>query len=176
MPTWLERYLLKEAKLLRKTKNISHIKPLFKTLNPMRKELGLQETLKLLSHTQNFKELKGVAKLSKRYKKETRVLLKLSNKQLLTQANVLNKIEKKTITLASSYGSSGFRHLITKGEKRFLKATKRLKAYSKIGYKTKPWKIFLWLMKHLNNLTLLFLMATSALLLLPFRRLLGKTT
>jgi len=170
IPTWLSKYLVQESKVIRQTKDISSIKPLFKTLDTMHKEIGLQETLKLLSHTQNFKELKGLSKLSKRYGKETGTLLILSDKKLLTHANKLNKINKKTIMLASTYGSNGFVHLIKGGEKNFIKTTKRMKAYAKVGYKGEIWKVFLWLMKHLSDTILILLMGVSALLLVPFRK------
>ena len=176
IPAWLNSYLIREAKQLRQSKDISSIKPLFSTLDTIHKEVGLQDTLKLLSKTQNFKELKGVSKLTKRYGSETVPLLKLSNKQILTQQKVLNKVNQKTIILASTYGSNGFVHLIKGGEKNFIKTTKRMKAYSKIGYKGEIWKVFMWLMKHLNDMTLILLMSVSALLLVPFRKFRRKAT
>jgi hypothetical protein len=176
IPTWLNKYLLREAKQIRETKDITNIKPLFATLESIHKEVGLQETLKLLSHTQSFKELKGLSKLTKRYGKETNTLLKLSDKQLLTHANVLNKMDRKTIALASTYGSNGFVHLIKGGEKNFIKTTKRIKAYSKVGYKAEVWKVLMWLMKHLSDTTLILLMGVSALLLVPYKGLRRTTT
>ena len=176
IPMWLSKYLVRESKIIRQIKDISSIKPLFKTLDTMHKEVGLQETLKLLSRTQNFKELKGLSKLTKRYGKETDTLLKLSDKKILTHANRLKKIDKKTIMLASTYGSNGFVHLIKGGEKNFIKTTKRMKAYAKVGYKGEIWKVFLWLMKHLNDTTLMLLMGVSALLLVPFKRVIKKAT
>ncbi|MBA1420567.1 MAG: hypothetical protein FAF03_06840 [Epsilonproteobacteria bacterium] len=175
IPMWLSKYLVRESKVIRQTKDISSIKPLFKTLDTMHKEVGLQETLKLLSRTQNFKDLKSLSKLTKRYGKETDTLLKLSDKKLLTHANRLNKIDKKTMMLASTYGSNGFVHLIKGGEKNFIKTTKRMKAYAKVGYKGEVWKVFLWLMKHLSDTTLMLLMGVSVLLLIPWKRLKSYT-
>jgi len=79
IPPWLTKYLVHEAKQIRKTKDISSIKPLFTTLDTMNKEVGLTDTLKLLSHTKNFKELQGVSNLAKRYRNDTATLLKLSD-------------------------------------------------------------------------------------------------
>jgi len=170
IPTWLSKYLVREAKQIRKTKNIANIKPLFTTLDTLRKEVGLKDTLKLLSKTQNFKELKGMTKLAKRYGNKPTTLLKLSNKKLLTHAKQLSKVDAKTIALASTYGSSGFVHLIKGGEKNFIKTTKRLKAYAKVGYKGEIWKVFMWLMKHLSDTMLILMMSISSLLLLPWRK------
>jgi len=171
IPPWLSKYLVRESKQIRKAKNISSIKPLFKTLDSMHKEVGLTNTLKLLSLTKNFKELKGVSKLAKRYGNETATLLKLSDKKLLSHANTFRKMNKKSIHLASTYGTSGFAHLIKGGEKNFIKTTKRLKTYSKIGYKGEVWKVFLWLMKHVNDTILILMMSITSLLLFPWKKL-----
>lgn len=170
MPDWLGRYLIREAKLVRHTKDISHLKPLFKTLNSMHKEAGLQETLKLLSHTKNLQELKTLSKLAKRYGKETDLLLNLSNKTLLKEAERFGTMDKQTVKVASTYGENGFSHLLKGGEKNFLKTVKRMKAFAKTGYKGEIWKVFLWLMQHLSNTMLMFFMGISSLLLVPFRK------
>ena len=171
IPPWLGKYLIREAKQIRKTKNISNIKPLFNTLDTMHKEVGLTNALKLLSHTHNMKELKGVSKLAKRYGHETATLLKLSDKKLLSHASTFSKMDKKSIKIASTYGTSGFVHLIKGGEKNFIKTTKRIKAYSKVGYKGEVWKVFLWLIKHLSDTVLILMMSIASLLLLPWKKL-----
>jgi len=170
IPTWLSKYLVRESKQIRKSTNIANIKPLFTTLDTLRKEVGLKDTLNLLSKTQNFKELKGMAKLAKRYGNKTATLLTLSNKKLLTHAKQLSKVDTKTIALASTYGSSGFVHLIKGGEKNFIKTTKRLRAYAKVGYKGEVWKVFLWLMKHLSDTMLMVIISIISLLLLPWKK------
>jgi len=175
IPAWLSKYLIREAKQIRKTKDISTLKPLFKTIDTLRQDVGLKDTLKLLSKTQNITELKGMNKLAKRYGNKTYTLLKLSNKKVLIQAKQLSKVDVKTITLASSYGPSGLVHLIKGGEKNFIKTTKRMKAYSKVGYKGEIWKVFLWLMKHVSDTILILMMSITSLLLLPWRRLKKST-
>jgi len=170
IPAWLSTYLTKEAKTIHKTKDISTLEPLFKNLENLRTTVGLRQTLLLLSRTSSFKELQGLSKLSKRYGENTLPLLKLSDKKILTEAKKLKKIDTKTIALASTYGSSGFVHLIKGGEKNFIKSTKRIKAYSKAGYKGEVWKILLWLMKHLSDTVLILMMSIASLLLLPWRK------
>ena len=164
MPVWLGSYLGKQAK------NTSALTPLFKTIEEMHTQVGLKETLKLLSHTHSMKELKHMATLSKRYGKETSILLDLSNKKILTHANTLKMFDKQSIKLGSVYGSSGFGHLIRGGEKHFIKTTKRMKAYAKVGYKGEVWKVLLWLMKHLNDTMLILILSLASLLLLPFKK------
>lgn len=174
MPPWLGKYLVREAKVIRQSKDISHLKPLFRSLDTMRKEAGVQEALKLLALTKDINELKGISKLSKRYGKDTSMLLALSDRKLLSEINRLEKMDKGTIKLASSYGSNGFAYLLKNGEKKFIKTVKRMKAYSKIGYKGEMWKVLLWLMGHLSNMVLVLLMGMSALLLMPMKQLIKK--
>lgn len=170
IPLWLNTYLLKQSKTIRKTKSLTRIRPLFKTIHKLEQRVGLQEMLKLLSQSTNLKELQSITKLSKRYGANTNILLKLSNKKVLSHASYFKTSSLKTIKLASSYGSSGFVHLIKGGEKTFITTTKRLKAYAKIGYKGELWKIFLWLMKHLSDRVLMLMMGVCSLLLLPWKR------
>ena len=170
IPAWLGAYLTKQSKQIRQTKNIDSIKPLFNHLDEIHKNTGLADTLKLLSQTHSLKELQTTAKLTKRYGQDTSILLKLSNKTLLTESKTLKKYDMKTIKLASTYGSSGLVHLIKGGEKNFIKTTKRIKAYSKVGYKGEVWKIFLSLMKYLSDTVLIIIMGIASLLLFPFRK------
>jgi len=170
MPAWMGTYLSKQAKQIRQTKNIESIKPLFDHLDEMHKNTGLSNTLKLLSQTQNLKELKSTAKLTKRYGQDTSILLKLSNKTVLTESKTLKKFDMKTIKLASTYGSNGLVHLIKGGEKNFIKTTQRMKAYSKVGYEGEVWKMFLSLMKYLSDTILISIMGIASLLLFPLRK------
>ena len=170
IPAWLGTYLTKQSKQIRQTKNIDSIKPLFNHLDEMHKNTGLADTLKLLSQTRNLKELQTTAKLTKRYGQDTTILLKLSNKTLLTESRTLKKYDMKTIKLASTYGSSGLVHLIKGGEKNFIKTTKRIKAYSKVGYKGELWKMLMSLMKYLSDTVLMLIMGIASLLLFSFRK------
>jgi len=170
IPAWLGVYLTKQAKVIRKTKNIDSIKPLLNHLDKIHKNTGLPNTLKLLSGTKSLKELKNTATLTKRYGKETPMLLKLSDTILLKHSTTFKKVDTKTIKLASTYGSNGLVHLIKGGEKNFIKTTKRMKAYGKVGYKGEIWELFLSLMKYLSNTILMLLMGITSLLLLPFKK------
>ena len=174
IPAWLGTYLTKQTKTIRATKDISTLKPLFKELETMHTHVGINQTLILLSKTKDFHSLQRMAQLTKRYKHESKTLLKLSDKRVLDKAQLLKNHDIKSIKLASTYGTNGFTQLFKGGEKHFLKTTQRLKAYSKVGYKGEIWKIFLWLMKHLTDSMLMWIMALSSLLLTPWRRLVHK--
>ena len=176
IPTWLNTYLIRQAKQIRKSKDITALKPLFQTLDTLQNRVGINDTMKLLSRTGSLKELQGVTKLTHRYGKQTPMLLKLSDKKVLTHTAKLSKMNQQTINLASTYGANGFVHLIKGGEKNFIKTTKRMKAYSKVGYKGEIWKVLLWIMKNVSDTILIILMSIASLLLLPLKRLLGLSS
>ncbi|MDQ7085997.1 MAG: hypothetical protein Q9M36_14275 [Sulfurovum sp.] len=169
MPLWLGSYLIKQSKKIKESKDISSLKPIFHHLETMRARIGLNNTLILLSQTKSFKALKNISALTKYYKKETHILLKLSSHTAQIHKQILKNTAIPTIKLASSYGASGFTHLLKGGGKHFIRTTQNIKSYTKIGYKGEIWKVILWLMKHLSDTVLLLIMGINTLLLLPFR-------
>jgi len=178
IPGWLQRYLSRQSmqagkstgKSIGRSKNITSLTTLFKQITDLKQTLGLQNTLKILSKTKNIDELKAMSKLSKRYGRNTPLMLELSNTKLLTHADTLKHYDKGTVKLATAYGNRGFTHLLKGGEKHFIKTTKRMKSYAKIGVKGEIWKVFLWMMKHLSDTILIAMLSIASLLLLPFRK------
>ena len=176
IPPWLSKHLEKEAKIIEKSKDISSLKPLFTSLENLHTSVGLTQTLKLLPHTNSLIDLNGLSKLSKRYGSKTTTLLKLSDKLLLTYTSKFKKMDTKTIEIASTYGTSGFVQLIKGGEKNFIKTIKRIKAYSKVGYKEEAWKVLLWIMKYISDSLLMLIISIASLLILPWRKILKGTS
>ena len=171
IPAWMGKYLVEQTKHIKETKSITPFIPLLKNISDIKQQVGLNNTLKILSKTKNINELKSMSKLSKHYGKNTALMLDLSHTKLLTHTNTLRYYDKSTIKLATSYDKSGFVHLLKGGEKHFIKTTKRMKSYAKVGYKGEIWKVFLWLMKHLNNTILIAMLSIASLLLFPFKKL-----
>ena len=171
IPLWLQQYLVRQSRQTGKSKSITPMTVLFKNISDIKQTLGLKNTLKILSKTKNINELKAMSKLSKRYGKNTAIMLDLSNAKLLTHSNTLRYYDKNTVQLATMYGGNGFVQLLKGGEKHFIKTTKRMKSYAKVGYKGEVWKVFLGLMKHLNNTILIAMLSIAALLLFPFKKL-----
>lgn len=174
IPPWLGKYLVAQSRQIRKTKSIDTVKPLLKNISDIEQEVGLKNTLKILSKSKNMDELKAMSKLSKQYGKNTALMLDLSNAKLLTHADTLLSYDKNTVKLATVYGENGFTKLLKGGEKHFLKTTKRMKSYAKVGYKGEIWKLFLSLMKHLNDTILIAMLSIATLLLLPFKKIKGS--
>jgi len=169
LPKWLSKYLLRQAKQVKKTKSIKAIEPLLKNVDAIYKQVGLKNTLKLLSNTKDIKALQSVSKLSKRYGKNTPMLLKLSKGGILKNSKKMSNFSKSSVHIASSYGESGYKVLMKNGEKNFLKSIKRIKAYTKVGYRGEAWKIFIWLLKNVSDAVLIGIMIIGTLLLIPWR-------
>jgi hypothetical protein len=170
IPPWLGKYLINQSSQIRKTKSIQSVKPLLRNISDMQDIVGLKNTLKILSKSKNIDELKAMSTLSKHYGKNTALMLDLSNTRLLTHTDTLRSYNKNTVKLATSYGDNGFTRLLKGGEKHFIKTTKRMKSYAKIGVKGEIWKLFLWMMKHLSDTILIAMLSIASLLLLPFKK------
>ncbi len=171
IPTWMGKYLAKQTTHIRETKSITSVMPLLKNISDIKQQVGLYNTLKILSKTKNIDELQTMSKLSKHYGKNTALILDLSNTKLLTHTDTLRYVDPNTVKLATSYDKSGISHLLKGGEKHFIKTTKRMKGYAKVGVKDEIWKVFLWLMKHLNDTILIAMLSIASLLLFPFKKL-----
>ena len=174
IPTWMSKYLLRQAKQIKKTKNIKALKPLLKNIDDIYKQVGLKNTLKLLSSTKDLNTLKSMSKLTKRYGKNSSLLLKLSKGKILKHADTFKQFDKNTLRLASTYADSGYKSLLKNGEKNFLKSVKRIKSYAKVGYKGEIWKVFIWLLKNISDTILIIMISISTLLLLPWKRFLRR--
>jgi len=174
IPQWLEKYILKSAKEIKKTKNLKRLKPLLKSIDDIYKKVGLKLTLDLLSVSTDMKTLSSIGKVSKRYGKESKALIALSKGKIIKQGSALKGYKVKTIKLASSYGENGFKSLLKNGEKNFLKSVKRIKAYAKVGYKGEIWKVFMWLLKNISDKLLVVLSIFTALILFPYQLLFKK--
>jgi len=173
MPSWLGKYLIRQSSQIRASKSIDTVKPLLKNIYDIEQKAGLRNTLKILSKTKNIDELKSMSELSKHYGKESSLMLELSNAKLLTNADTLKHYDKDTVKLATVYGDKGFTRLLKGGEKNFIKTTKRMKAYAKMGVKGEIWKVFLWMMKHLSDTILIAMLSIASLLFLPFKKIKG---
>ncbi|PHS38321.1 MAG: hypothetical protein COB07_08490 [Sulfurovum sp.] len=171
IPSWLKKYLLRQSRQIRETKSIQTVKPLLNNISDIHEEVGLKNTLKILSKSKNTDELETMSTLSKHYGKNTVLMLDLSNTKLLTHTDTLRHYDKNTVKLATSYADNGFIQLLKGGEKHFIKTTKRMKSYAKVGYKGEIWKVFLSLMKHLSDTILIAMLSIASLLLFPFKKL-----
>ncbi len=125
MPKWLELFIIKSAKEVKKTRDIKPVKKLFENIYFTTKEAGFNTTMKLLNKAPNKKAFYNSLGFAKTYGKDSGALLKiLGNDAPIYHRLLKDKTSKKTFLKASTYGDSGIKRLAKMGEKRFLKSLK----------------------------------------------------
>jgi len=135
IPNWLNKAIIKEAKISKETKSIKNIKKILEPIYTLYKKVGLNETLTLLKETKNLKELEGIVKFSKRFGKNSSGLIKTVGVKSVKYIDNMKSVKPKTILYASTYGEKGLIGLKTLGEAKFLKRVKVISRVSKTTYK-----------------------------------------
>ena len=74
--------LKQSSKIIKNSVKLKHPKPILKDLNSIKKSTSITDTIHLMKYVDNTKDLKNIAKLSKRYKGATRGILKLFGKNV----------------------------------------------------------------------------------------------
>ncbi|HIP02141.1 MAG TPA: hypothetical protein EYH01_05930 [Campylobacterales bacterium] len=135
MPKWLEKFVIKNAKQVKKTKDIKPIKSFFEDIYNTTKASNLNTTMKLMSNAPNLKAFKNSLGFAKAFGKKSGALTKILGKDTVIYYRVLkDKTSKKAFLNASTYGEKGIKRLAKTGEKGFLKS---LKAPVKVSRLTK---------------------------------------
>ncbi len=135
IPTWLEKAIIREAKVVKETKSLKSVKGILEPIYELYERVGLKGTLDILKDTKNLTELRGVVKLSKRFGKNSAELLKITGKKSAKIINSMPSVKPQTILYASSYGDKGIVAVKRMGEVKFLKRVKILSRASKTTYK-----------------------------------------
>ena len=126
MPKWLEKFVLKSAKQVKKTKSIKPIKGFFEDIYNTTKASNLNTTLKLMNNAANLKAFKNSLGFAKAFGKRSGALAKILGKDSVIYYRVLkDRTSKKAFLNASTYGQKGVKRLAKMGEKGFLKSLKR---------------------------------------------------
>jgi len=135
IPNWLNKAIVKEAKISKETKSLKNIEKILEPIYTLYKKVGLKDTLNLLKETKNLGELKGLVKFSKRFGKSSSGLVKTVGLKSVKEIETMSKVKPKTILYASTYGDKGIVALKTMGEAKFLKRVKVISRVSKTTYK-----------------------------------------
>lgn len=120
LPTWLGRYMKSMLPLMRQSKSIKPVKPIFNNIQILHKQVGTKNTLTLLSHTKNYKALPSLVKITTKYGKQTPVLLKLAGKNSINLLSSIKSASRSSVMYASSFGKRGLEALSKLGSKTFL--------------------------------------------------------
>jgi hypothetical protein len=169
MPTWLGKFIIKEAKVAKQTKSVQHLKPLLTSIHGLYKHTGLRGSLKLMSKSANPKQLRTLNRLSYRFGKETPMLATLSKQgEFIKSASTLEKASLKSVKQASLFGDNGYKRLAQIGESRFLKGVKFYKSVTKVVYKKEWVNLLASLQKYITNPILIAVALLTSTLLFPF--------
>ena len=135
MPLWLEKFIIKSAKEVKKSKDIKPVKSFFEDVYISTKATGFNTTMKLISKSPNKKAFHNSLGFAKTYGKDSGSVLKVLGDDAVIYHRLLkDKTSKKTFLKASTYGEPGIKRLAKMGEKGFLKS---LKAPVKVSRLTK---------------------------------------
>ncbi len=163
-PRWLGRYLKSMLPLIKQSKSIKHIKPIFKQLQTIHKNVGLKDTLTILSKTRRYQALPNVAKITSKYQKKTVPLLELAGKNSINLLHSLQNMPKQTVVYASSFGKAGLQALKQLGFKTFL--VRMAKTASKGNLNS----FYNYLVKHIPTYILIILSAVIGVFFLIRRK------
>ncbi len=135
MPKWLEKFIIRSAKEVKKTRDIKPVKSFFEDIYIATKATSFNTTMKLLNKAPNKKAFHNSLGFAKTFKKDSGAVLKILGDDATIYYRLLkDKTSKKTFLKASTYGKVGIKRLAKMGEKGFLKS---LKAPVKVSRLTK---------------------------------------
>ncbi len=100
----------KSLKAIAKSVDPKPFKSLFKELNRVRKNSSLTDSVELLKYVESEKDLQKIAKISAKYKKDTKGVFKILGKRVLRGGKMVVKLSKELIFAAIGFilSSLGF--------------------------------------------------------------------
>jgi len=151
IPTWLQKKLIEQIELARKTKSLKEIQKLLLPIQELFKKVGLNQTLTLLSKSRNLKELNHLNKFATRFGTKSQVLLQITNNTALKQIERMPNLATKTFLYASTYGERGLKTLNNLGASKFMKKVRIGANLTKTTYKGNLSPLFARLLKKIPN-------------------------
>lgn len=138
VPPWVQKELIRSAKLLKQTKRLDNATELLDTLHDLLKTSGVKGTLKALDSAEDVKSVKKIAAFSKTFGKKSTTLLELTGDTGLNVFKQLDNAPKNLFLEAATYGKPGIQTLQQIGPdafKRFLRLSKITARTTKVAYK-----------------------------------------
>jgi hypothetical protein len=138
IPSWLRKYLIKSAKIVKETKSLDRVKDLFESVHASYKASGARSTLTLLNKADDVNDFKKLSKVSNKFGDKTAVLIDIAGNSGFKTVNKLDNVPKNVVLEASTFGKEGIQKLDTAGLKRFqefLNTTKVAARTTKVGWK-----------------------------------------
>lgn len=135
IPPWLNKQIIKQAKISTETKSIKNVQKLLEPINKLYEKVGLNQTLNLIKRTKNLSELKGMVKLSSKFGKKSNILVQSTGAKSLKLIKEMPNVKSANILYASTYGSKGITALKRMGQSKFMSRMKFTANLAKTGYK-----------------------------------------
>ncbi len=133
MPPWMQKYILRSAKEVKKTRSLKSVNALFSDIYEASKAAGFETMMRLLSRSPNLKAFRSSLGFAKTFGKESGAVLKVLGDDAPIYYRMLkDKSSRQTFLLATTYGKPGIRQLAKMGEKGFLKHLKPIAKTSRL--------------------------------------------
>ncbi|HHD83749.1 MAG TPA: hypothetical protein ENK93_02625 [Campylobacteraceae bacterium] len=125
MPLWMQKYLIRSAKEIKKSHDLKPVKVLFEDIYDVTKASGFNTMTELLARSKSLKAFRASLGFAKTFGKESGAVLKvLGDDAPLYYRMLKNSTSRRTFLVATSYGKPGIKRLAKMGEKGFLKSLK----------------------------------------------------
>lgn len=135
IPFWFQKSLISHVKIAKETKSLKKIENLLTPIQKLYHNVGLNQTLLLLSKTRNIKDLQRFNKFTDRFKKKSKIFLKITDNKAIDYAQKMPKTSNQHLLYASTYGENGLKGMYRLGESTFLKRIGFGANLTKTGYK-----------------------------------------
>lgn len=160
IPNWLNKEIIKEAKVAKETKSLNSMKSLLEPIYKLYNKLGLEKSLMVLKKSKNIKNLNRLVKFTEKFGKESTTLLKVTKGSAFKYSKLMPNAKKKNILYASTYGENGLKGMRRMGEVKFMRRVGFNSALLKTTYKGNLNSLFNYLLKHIPT----WLLFTTSLL------------
>ena len=151
LPPWLNKKLITEAKIAKKSYSLDKIKTLLTPIHKLYEKVGLTQSLNLIKRSKNIKDLKKIMSFSSRFGKKSQLLLKITKNQALKYSKLLPKAKTKNILYASTYGKNGLKGMSKMGEAKFMRKMGFNSNLVKTTYKGNLNSLFNYLLKNIPS-------------------------
>jgi len=138
VPTWLRRYVIESAQVVKNTKNMGHVTELLDTVYDLFKVSGVRGSLVLINQAEDLTSLKQLSKFAHKFENKTAVFFDLTGKSGLKLSHQLDSVPTAVALEASTFGKAGINQLDKLGPEKFvawLRTAKYMARGTKVVYK-----------------------------------------
>ncbi len=149
LPNWLNREIIKGAKVAKESKSLDSIKSILEPIYKLYDKLGLENSLKVLKKSKSLKDLNRLVKFTDKFGKKSPVLLKVTKGSAFKYSKIMPNAKNRNILYASTYGKNGLKGMSKMGEAKFMRRVGFKSNLLKTTYKGNLNSLFDYLLKHI---------------------------